>query len=139
LFSWSAVDRFQEQLCPAPWRVPTSNDFFALDKALEKEAKKMIMEMASNGAQIQEMSRVDRYIKIWGGAYEGYCSSNGLLLDQGSSANYWSQSDSHKYSIGFMFPKDYYYGDYLYFGSIGFVFPQNYTYKSFGHSLRCVR
>jgi len=33
-FSWCAVMRFADQLCPSPWRVPTVGDFVTLDQNL---------------------------------------------------------------------------------------------------------
>jgi uncharacterized protein (TIGR02145 family) len=40
LFSWCAVYRFQDQLCPAPWRVPTKKDIIELDIALGGTGKR---------------------------------------------------------------------------------------------------
>jgi hypothetical protein len=36
LFSWCAVHRFQNYLCPYPWRVPTKQDFVNLDIILRE-------------------------------------------------------------------------------------------------------
>ena len=131
LFSWCAVSRFQKQLCPAPWRVPTTEDFAALDKALENNGKETVAEKSGYGTvarTAQEMSQRDKYLKFWGGVYGGYCLSDGALYYQGSTAYYWSQSE---YSSGMAYR--------LYFASNGEVYPQGDENKGIGISLRCVR
>ncbi len=35
LFSWCAIKRYRNQLCPVGWRVPTIEDFMALSRWLE--------------------------------------------------------------------------------------------------------
>jgi uncharacterized protein (TIGR02145 family) len=118
LFSWAAVIRFQDQLCPCPWRVPTVDDFINLDKALGGTG--------FNG-QTSTAQR-DKYLSDWGGAYGGVSGAVGLLGGQGSSAYYWSQSEysaTNGYFLGF-------YSD-------GSVFPQSPSTKSTGVLLRCVR
>ncbi len=38
LFSWCMVKRYAAQLCPSPWRVPTTTDFCTLDKNLNSRS-----------------------------------------------------------------------------------------------------
>ena len=123
LFSWCAVARFKETLCPHPWRVPTEGDFVALDKA-----------MGGTGENGQNNSNLrNRYLNDWGGVYGGYCcSSDGSFLHQGSFAYYWSQSEANA-GFGFVLT--------FQLQSSGLIYPQldNTNYKHIGFSLRCVR
>jgi len=131
LFSWCAVVRFQDELCPAPWRVPTKEDFINLDKA-----------MGGSGAREQWSSGLrDNYINIWGGAYSDHCNPEGVLsttrggnLSWGN-AFYWSQAEDYEWT-------DYAY--FLLFDSAGNTLlppqlPHRLYRKSFGFRLRCVR
>ncbi len=121
LFSWAAVIRYQDQLCPDGWRVPTKDDFIALDVALGGTG-----ENRSGASYIPFIN--EKYLNLWGGSYGGYCYSDGTLGNQGASAVYWSQSE-YNTGIGF----------YLNFGSVGSVNPQNIYSKDYGFPLRCVR
>ena len=119
LFSWCAVIRFQDQLCPAPWRVPTMQDFIDLDLALGGNGQ-------NRGGTPQFVT--DNYITRWGGAFGGYCNSVGTLWTQGSWGFYWSQS-------GFNAT----HGRNLRFGTGGGIYPQDWRLKNLGFTLRCVR
>jgi len=119
LFSWVAVNTYKNQLCPAPWRVPTMDDFINLDKL-----------MGGDGSNRYDTPQfvTDNYITRWGGAFGGYCLSDGTLLRQGSWALYWSQSESSDDN-----------GFYLFFDSDGYLYPQDWSGKNYGFTLRCVR
>jgi len=121
LFSWCAVIRFQDELCPAPWRVPTRQDFIDLDKAL-----------GGTGQSVLNPTHRDRYINIWNGEFGGGCIETGLASMQGSSALYWSSTEHsvpNAYNLFFrsgnMFDDN--------------VVPQDISLKSYGYTLRCVR
>jgi uncharacterized protein (TIGR02145 family) len=119
LFSWCAVKRFGDELCPAPWRVPTVQDFIDLD-----------MTMGGNGGNNQNIGNAAvtaRYLNTWGGAYGGYCNSGGTLDGQGLHAIYWSQSQFNTIS-----------GLRLHFSFYGYASPQMLHSKDFGFTLRCV-
>ena len=58
LFSWCAVIRFQDQLCPAPWRVPTAQDFANLD---------LLLGGPGTGESYANSGLRDKYISNWGG------------------------------------------------------------------------
>jgi len=67
LFSWPAVNAYSKQLCPAPWRVPTHEDFMELQQAL-------------NGKETGS----------WGAAMGGGADCDGSL--RGKWGFYWSAS-----------------------------------------------
>jgi len=56
VFSWCAVYRFQDELCPHPWRVPTRYDFENLDILL-----------GGTGRSTNSSAHRDRYLNDWGG------------------------------------------------------------------------
>jgi uncharacterized protein (TIGR02145 family) len=116
LFSWCAVRRFANQLCPAPWRVPTQQDFIDLDRAL-----------GGTGDETTNTTLRNSYLNDWSGAYGGYCASGGSLFGQGFWALYWSQESYG--DVGF----------YLDFDTDGRIYPQHWCSKDFGLTLRCVR
>ena len=118
LFSWYAVDTYANQLCPAPWRVPTADDFINLDKL-----------MGGTGEYRIDLTFVnDKYHALWGGAFGGACGSDGTLFYQGSRANYWSATEYNATSARV-----------LYFGTNGHTSPQDWSSKYYGFTLRCVR
>jgi uncharacterized protein (TIGR02145 family) len=121
LFSWCAVYRFQNQLCPEPWRVPIDQDFADLDVALRG---------SGDGQDSYSDAAIrDKYLNTWGGAYSGYCGLNGTLDGQGTVAHYWSQSEQQSATSAF----------YLYFRENGFIHPRHWLNKNRGLSLRCIR
>ncbi|MDR2585041.1 MAG: Ig-like domain-containing protein [Prevotellaceae bacterium] len=124
LFSWYAVDQYKNQLCPAPWRIPTRQDFIDLDKALGGTGSNHWMQEVFTKYLNQGLTTG------WGGAYGGSCISDGTFLYKGSLAYYWSQSEHSLYNG---------YGLYLNPSSSGFVYPQNAIIKNAGLTLRCVR
>ncbi|MCL2683143.1 MAG: fibrobacter succinogenes major paralogous domain-containing protein [Bacteroidales bacterium] len=146
LFSWLAVSRFKDSLCPAPWRVPTKDDFILLDLAL-----------GGIGSFSPETSHRSKYLNRWGGTYGGFCDSIGALHGQKSFACYWSQSEDKVKDMGFAsvfnvdgvnvrhwkftgwsyFDPRYTVGT-LYF-STSFISPQNKAPKNLGQSLRCIK
>jgi uncharacterized protein (TIGR02145 family) len=84
LFSWCAVIRFQNELCPDNWRVPAENDFIALDIAL-----------GGNGYGGANLTHFDKYLDIWGGEYGGFVpSGSSVVQGHGTLGCYWSHSES---------------------------------------------
>jgi len=80
LFSWCAVQRFGNLLCPSPWRVPTRADFRRLHEDIRQHR--------------------DTYRINWRGAFGGFSWSGGALHSQGSSGYYWSQSEQRGGALG---------------------------------------
>jgi uncharacterized protein (TIGR02145 family) len=116
-FSWCAIARFGNELCPEPWRVPTLDDFVALDRAL-----------GGNGSRRTNVRHRNRYLTNWGGTYGGRALSDGALLNQGTWGIYWSQSENNAGS-GFR----------LNFATDGYVGPRGWDNKNRGFAVRCVR
>jgi uncharacterized protein (TIGR02145 family) len=121
-FSWCFVKRYEKYLCPAPWRVPSVDDFLELDITL-----------GGTGANLTgQAARLPGYIGTganqWGGAYSGNSTNGGTLNGQGLSAYYWSQSETSNTNARS-----------LYFTTGGVIFPQANNAKNFGFALRCVR
>ena len=136
-FSWCAVVRFADQLCPAPWRVPTREDFRDLDLNLGGTGYNRFVgdhfDGVVNGFTIAEQQRW--YISAggtgsnpqiggtWGGARFTGLAGNPTV----DWSLYWSSTEQttiqafHLTLIG---------------GSIG---TQTATSKYRGHVLRCVR
>jgi len=87
-FSWCAVMRFAGQLCPAPWRVPTMQDFIDLDLNLGGTGVSRSVEdpaifgyMGTTAANSPQ--------SIWGGArWTGTVSGNLT----GAHSVYWTSS-----------------------------------------------
>jgi uncharacterized protein (TIGR02145 family) len=121
-FSWCAVARFGSTLCPAPWRVPTADDFCNLNKILFETTA--CVTHTTTPEKITET-----LIKTWGADFSGGYGSRGSLFHLGSKVYYWSQteySSQHAY--------------YLDFDIHGKVQPQNnINSKALGFLLRCVR
>ncbi len=123
LFSWCAVKRYRNQLCPTGWRAPTTEDFMALSQWLEgtphgwnyNERFKTI-DLSYNQFDYPE----------WGGTNGGWCDNWGRLYSQGQSANYWAQS-ANSLDTGMEIT--------FYLRAMRFVA----TTKNYGHVLRCVR
>ncbi len=123
LFSWCAVVKYASTLCPAPWRVPTKDDFINLDKA-----------MGGTGVNRDGVSsELPKYVGIgsnqWGGAYGGNTNPAGSTVALGSYAQYWSQTEAITdagYNLRLM-------------PSSGYISPQSNHHKYYGFTLRCVR
>jgi uncharacterized protein (TIGR02145 family) len=122
LFTWCAVARYGNILCPDGWRVPTVEDFVNLDKAMGGTG--------NNGASSVVLKYFGTGSNEWGSAYSGDSGgATGIpLTGQGLYATYWAQSESNA---------DYGYDSHMYPGR--YVHPKNYNVKSYGFTLRCVR
>jgi uncharacterized protein (TIGR02145 family) len=85
LFSWCAVNRFEEQLCPGDWRVPSTQEQKDLCVTLGLTSVKTGTDQYGDywhGAT----AVVNNLVNTWGSAYGGFCDVGGLLTTQGSSS-----------------------------------------------------
>ena len=118
LFSWCAVVRFADVLCPYPWRVPTRQDFINLDVAMG----------GSGDRREGDLDFVNtNYMTRWGGAMAGRSDnvgSRGLI----GTGFYWTQSEAWEVT-----------GYTLAFSNIGTIDPHLRQNKLYGQSLRCIR
>jgi len=124
LFSWCAVYRFGQQLCPYPWRVPTAQDFVNLDLAMGGDGT--IRTSGLTETSVGSFVR-DNFLNTWGGVFGGRCNPNGSLRGQAWNGSYWSSADSPEGGVRF------------YFTSSGCVNPNISYSKGFGLLVRCVR
>ena len=118
LFSWCAVIRFQDLLCPGDWRVPTMQDFINLDIAMGGSG--------NNGLGSLEIINLT-YVAQWGGVFGGTCLPDGSLSNQGFWGSYWSQTES---GVSARF---------LALDANGGRGPQRSSARNHGYTLRCVR
>jgi len=119
-FSWCAVVRFQHQLCPAPWRVPTAEDFLTLHRTL-------------GGIEIvyqENPTLANKYLNDWGATPGGAFSHVvGGPHWVGVAASYWSLSELNVNNAA---------GLNIHFPNSAINIRIN-GFKSFGKRLRCVR
>jgi uncharacterized protein (TIGR02145 family) len=87
LFSWCAVIRFQDELCPYPWRVPTRQDFRNLDIAMGGNGEER---MGDHIIPFIESTYMNP--NVWGGVMQGWGNSEGWVGMTGL-ASYWSQTE----------------------------------------------
>lgn len=120
MFSWKAVSRYGEYLCPASqgWRVPSTDDYIALDMELT----------GTQGVRMYEGHR-DIFINEWGATYGGYAHGPDMY-STGSWGRYWSGTghpDLPDVGLAFYVKKD------------GEVNSMDYGPKLYGFMLRCVK
>ncbi len=84
-FSWCAVQRYAETLCPSPWRVPTKDDFLELVLVLDGEETERFKNTAVR----------NRLLNDWGGNYTGFIHPALGVTMQNSNGFYWTQSDTN--------------------------------------------
>ena len=108
--------------CPAPWRVPTKQDFVNLDRALGGTGN-----YNDNAATL-----ANRYRNDWGLRYGGWAvASDGSIGYQGKHVKYWSQSEKDA-NRGYGLQVAIAHRDLL-------LDPQGYSSKVLGFALRCVK
>jgi len=126
LFSWCAVIRFADQLCPYPWRVPTQQDFIRLDMAMGGTGLNRHLK-TSPVATPEFVAKT--YVKLWGGRFGGRSTYYGTLYNYDSWGGSWSQTilleGSKAFSLGF--------------NVNGHIGPRGFGTKNNGRPLRCVK
>jgi uncharacterized protein (TIGR02145 family) len=128
LFSWCAVMMHAEKLCPAPWRVPTAQEFSDLDVLLGGTGSTHTLTAVEGRYRDQAtMTTATTSGQAWGGAYGGYIG--GILIQQGLTGYYWSMNES-TFNNAWR----------LVFITTGNVHPgTDASDKYFGLTLRCIR
>ncbi len=82
LFSWEAVYKYADYICPEGWHVPDFREFVALDKA-----------MGGEGHNLQaDLMLLNKYTTMWGGRFGGSVDMAGDLYNQGTHGFFWSSS-----------------------------------------------
>ena len=124
IFSWCAVVRFANELCPYPWRVPTQQDFIDLDIALGGDGQ--------NRGGVSEISGSEwvtaNYIETWQGAFGGRANLLGVLSRQNQFGYYWAQTIQDDMNVHVMDIQ-----------SGGTITPRGFGTLGWGFSLRCVQ
>jgi len=127
LISWEAVNLFGDVLCPAPWRVPTADDFCDLNRILFDKIR-------CHSHAVAPERVTERFVDLFGGVFAGVCTNSGVrtaarMFYHETKAYYWSQTEY-----------DYDYAFYLDIDVHGNIQPRSLANtKAFGYSVRCVR
>jgi uncharacterized protein (TIGR02145 family) len=127
LFSWRAVVEV-ENICPDGWRVPTRVDFRDLDIAMGGNGNSRYRQTVNGHTWVAQLGWYVGTDSRWGGAFGGYCYSDGSLIARDSRAFYWSATENNTY-----------FGFGLYIDSDDVIAPQDRGFKNDGYTLRCVR
>jgi uncharacterized protein (TIGR02145 family) len=119
-YNWPYVNANKNTLCPSPWRVPSREDFIALDRAFGGDGV--------DRTNIDQTWITDNYVTAWGSDYR----SSGLVTSGGmhdiTFTRFWSATEI----------SDTVANDPL-FGPNGWVSPTRQDYKLYGMPVRCVR
>jgi uncharacterized protein (TIGR02145 family) len=120
LYNWKCVNDYGTSLCPAPWRVPTRNDFVNLDKCFGGSGNNR------SGVALSWIST--NYIKKWGFVWSGWVDGVNIRY-AGIAGYYWSATEynaSYAYYLGIL--------------NDGQVNPQQLSFaKHGGYQVRCVK
>ena len=133
MFTWCAVIRFQDELCPDGWRVPSLAEFQELDVIFGGTG-------TYRSTTIEELNATYLSPEVWGGQFNGGCgvdmAGNPILYSQGENGFYWAATE---YSLGNG------YGTYFSdanddWGDPALVQPDSFmNFLDAGQGLRCVK
>jgi uncharacterized protein (TIGR02145 family) len=118
-YNWPYADQKASALCPLPWRVPSKEDFIALDIALGGDGEPRYDE---DPAWITA-----NYVNTWGGSYAGF-ANEGAMYSMGEDGHYWSSSSDEDTTAY-----------HLYISLSGLVYPNVYGLSHGGFQVRCVK
>jgi len=131
-FSWCAVVRFADQLCPYPWRVPTFQDFEDLDLNLggtgtarsgDRYESSLIAEQLQWFIPAEGTAASPQIGGLWGGArFTGFAGNPTINM-----SFYWSQSKNdelHAFCLAI---------------ETDAILPNRFNMKHGGAVVRCVR
>ena len=126
-FSWCMVMRHAAQLCPAPWRVPTTEDFATLHAALGYTTLPAplgyVPLIANTYVGTAGTAAAPQIGGSWGGSR--FAAYSGYLTD--AHSRYWSSSEASTTTARTLAL------------NATTVYPQSEYDKAYGFSLRCVR
>ena len=126
LFSWCAVSKFKDVLCPAPWRVPTSQDIIELEMLLTGQEERRVF---GTSRRIRDSTILNLWSRAYGGNAIGSFGLGGLMSEP---ILYWSQSSwDERTAYYLMFNYSSVWSSY----TVG-LGPRE---KGYGFSLRCIR
>jgi len=146
LFSWCAVVRFADILCPGDWRIPSAEDFAALDRAIrgsgtgeESYVSFDVVEKYRTQWANQVGIGTTEQARYYGGMFGGMILTGvGMsttptlnqtgIIGRGAYGTYWSSSEDN--ATGALF---------FYINATGTVHPNHVGVKSAGRAVRCVR
>jgi uncharacterized protein (TIGR02145 family) len=134
LFSWCAVARFGNELCPGNWRVPTQEEMMGLDTLLGSNGRS-----TSNGSSATHANTIaaqelrTKYLEDWGAKYGGTCNTVGVLSNQNVWGFYWTQLEGNSTSS-----RGLHVGSTV-SNSTVVINPQLNHFKFHGFTLRCIR
>jgi uncharacterized protein (TIGR02145 family) len=119
-YSWPYVNQHAGALCPAPWRVPSKEDFRNLCVAIS----------GTDEVDGDPEHVLKNYVQRWGAELSGMAGSN-LVSYVGSYAQYWSLTayDDEGYEGAYI----------LYINNAGFVFTVQMPVMFSGQPVRCVK
>jgi len=128
LYNWWYVTIHAAKMCPAPWRVPSKEDFVDLDKAFGD----------NGGETYHDEVQLQRYMDEWGAVYTGniradtqsyvYTPTDAVPMSMCWSISPYEDNDNWAY--------------YMLLTSVGGVNPQHFESsqgKVGGRTVRCVR
>jgi uncharacterized protein (TIGR02145 family) len=119
-YNWVYVKTNLNTLCPSPWRVPTANDFIALDKVFGGSG--------SNRTSVALSWITEHYVNTWGGIWANAIISPNILQTTFTSMEYWSATQYNSYcNYGLMVYTD------------GTVSPLHNHDWGIGYLVRCVK
>jgi hypothetical protein len=127
-FSGCAVLRYADVLCPAPWRVPTRDDFKNLDLAMGGTGEDRI-----DAAFISA-----NYLAKWSGQYNGVVWENNVIDYIGIEGSYWGAGSMpyiYRCNAGLSFKSQLWATTDMQ----GMIRPNAYGSSTAGRVVRCVR
>lgn len=122
LFSWEAVNGHADLLCPEGWRVPTVEDFVALDLAIG----------GTGTARLDDLASLAMYLGGWSATLATACDAYGVMQPLSAGCNcpfvyYWSAT-----AWGPAISQC------LALTEAGLIYPGDVMNKGYGFTVRCV-